>query len=414
MNRLQRYRELMRTLDPSGNPRAALKEGWGVERPASATAETIARRIELEPWSSHLIVGGIGSGKTTELWRIHERLRELGNETGDVVSYIDIASETSLDRITSGALVAIVGQRLAKLESTARARRGQPEAAPQVRSVIKKIRELADGYSFQVPIPDDEPPDEDDMDMPDNHYEEHVEGVLAPTHDPLRWSPLRDFIYGFQVLQKSIAPENTHFLFLIDSLDRVTDMARIEGTLSKDVLVLKRAGIGVVVVGPMRLRYDRLPSLADLFEQNVHEIVEVEPVSVGLDFLVAVLSRRASPEILPPESCIELAKASGGVLRDLIALAKNSAQEAYGSGSDIVGLVHIARATEQFGRVRAVGLDSEQIQVLKRIRETGALVIRGEREISLLETRRVLDYGGGRFVVHPTLAPLLDLITVAA
>ena len=75
MNKLARYRELMRTLDPQGDPRAALTSGWCVgEGPRAAFATKIARRLELEPSSQHLVVGGIGSGKTTELWRIHAEL----------------------------------------------------------------------------------------------------------------------------------------------------------------------------------------------------------------------------------------------------------------------------------------------------------------------------------------------------
>ena len=42
------------------------------------------------------------------------------------------------------------------------------------------------------------------------------------------------------------------------------------------------------------------------------------------------------------------------------------------------------------------------------------MVIRDERDIVLLERRRVLDYGGGRFVVPPALAPLLEFMQAAA
>ena len=101
-------------------------------------------------------------------------------------------------------------------------------------------------------------------------------------------------------------------------------------------------------------------------------------------------------------------------MRDLISIAKAAAQEAYLAGADAVGIDHVARAAEQRGRALAVGVDSEDVLILKKVKETSGLVIRGPRELSLLETRRVLDYGGGRFAVHPALARLLDLMTVAA
>jgi hypothetical protein len=101
-------------------------------------------------------------------------------------------------------------------------------------------------------------------------------------------------------------------------------------------------------------------------------------------------------------------------MRDLIALAKGAAQEAYVDGSGAVLAAHVATAIDQHGRVSAVGLDSEQVGALRLIREKRTMVIRDERDIVLLERRRVLDYGGGRFVVHPALAPLLEFMQAAA
>ncbi|MCX4242102.1 hypothetical protein [Paraliomyxa miuraensis] len=331
-------------------------------------------------------MGGIGSGKTTELWRIHHRLRELGGETGDVSHYIDVAAETTLEWLWSGRLVLLAGMRLIGYEERVRKARGGRSPSTEVVRAIDALDEFRAGFET------------------DDQW-----------HGPGTWE---DFILDqaphLQVLQDAIVTEHGHCVVLFDSLDRITDIERLERTLRVDLQVFERARIGVVVVGPMRLSYRSPPTTADLFDQNVLVLSDVDPTADGLDFLVEVLARRAAPEVMPQRSCFDIARASGGVLRDLIALAKSSAQEAYVVGSDVVQPDHVARAAEQFGRVRAVGLDSEQIQVLKKIRETDTLVIRGERELALLETRRVLDYGNGRFVVHPTLAPLLDLITVAA
>jgi hypothetical protein len=397
MNRLQRYRELMRTLDPSADPRAAVQLGWGVNRPASAAAEGIARRIELEPWSSHLIVGGIGSGKTTELWRIHHRLREIGAETGDLSVYVDVAAATSLEGWMRGTLVGLAGRFLIEQEENVRKARGGGPPTQVIEDAVGHVNELLGGSWIGSYL------DAQSIDP----------GLLARDEDS-EIDYVLDMVPSIQALRHAIVGDAAHCVLLFDSLDRMAGSKQLEDTLRDDIRVLKRAGIGVVVVGPMRLSYEPHPRLVDLFDQNVYPLVDVEPVGAGLDFLVEVLSRRVSAEIMPRDSCVTISKASGGVLRDLIALAKGSAQEAYSAGADTVSAAHIDRATDRFGRVRAVGLDDEQIQVLKKIRSAETLVIRGERELALLETRRVLDYGNGRFVVHPTLAPLLDLITVAA
>ena len=93
---------------------------WGVERPDSSTAQRIARRVELEPSSLHLMVGGIGSGKSTELWRIHQQLGDNSHESGDVSHYIDVAEQTSINGLDRGALVALAGVRLVRYEEKVR------------------------------------------------------------------------------------------------------------------------------------------------------------------------------------------------------------------------------------------------------------------------------------------------------
>ena len=73
-------------------------------------AEDLALRLELEPGSTHLVLGGIGSGKTTELLRAQERLQKSLSEAGDHVEYIDVSLRHDLAAPTlSGVLVALAG-----------------------------------------------------------------------------------------------------------------------------------------------------------------------------------------------------------------------------------------------------------------------------------------------------------------
>ena len=415
MSRLKRYRELMLSLDPSAEPLIAVKNGWGVDRPASAIAEKIAQRLELEPWSFHLLIGGIGSGKTTELQRLRLRLRQASEESGDVTQYLDVAKWTRLDRLGPGVLVSIVGMRLAELETKLRTARGGGQRPTVVADARLAVQRLARGYAYAASVEDDEDEDED---HDGDHDEDPVElievpGVLDPPERPIE-QRVAEVIGPLRTLRSAITQGDGHCVFLIDSLDRAPEFGDLERALSDDIRALKRAGLGGAVVAPLRLRYRAPPSFTELFEHNVHSLAEVEPAGPGLDFLVEVLSRRTKAEMVPQESRIELARASGGVLRDLISLAKTAAQEAYVGGADHIDIDHVLRAVDHHGRTLAVGLDGEQIKILKAVRERGTMVIRGERELVLLETRRVLDYGNGRFGVHPTLVRLLDLMTVAA
>ncbi len=75
-DRRTRFRDYMRRLDPTGDPVLAVEGGLYVP-PPNAVSRRIATRIELEPASSHLLVGGIGSGKTTELIAIERALAKV-------------------------------------------------------------------------------------------------------------------------------------------------------------------------------------------------------------------------------------------------------------------------------------------------------------------------------------------------
>ena len=379
MTKLARYRELMRTLDPQGDPRAALTSGWCVgEGPRAAFATKIARRLELEPASQHLVLGGIGSGKTTELWRIHAELEASAEETGARCECIDVSAVHRLDRMKPGVLVALVGLRLI-----------QSLVSTEFSASSARIRELAEGYEYR--------------DETHRNYNNYVPGVLNPNE----LGPVQS--YGADLRNLRNGRPTT---FLIDSLDRMPTNG-FEDAVREDLEALRLAGIGIVLVGPMRLLYERT-GVTELFGANIHSLPEVEPVDAGLAFLTQALRQRVPLEVMSDDVAEQLARASGGVMRDLIALAKGAAQEAYVEGASAVSATHVAAAIDQHGRVSAVGLDSGQVGALRLIREKGTMVIRDERDIALLERRRVLDYGGGRFAVHPALAPLLEFMQAAA
>jgi len=138
MSRLSRYRELMQTLDPSGDPRAAFESGWCVDRWTHLAAmANVARRLELEPWSSHLLVGGIGSGKTTELWRIHEHLVTSADQIGAECEYIDMGEERPLSSIQSCDLVFAATKRILELEDERRSLRRRARSRKRVQSFVR-------------------------------------------------------------------------------------------------------------------------------------------------------------------------------------------------------------------------------------------------------------------------------------
>lgn len=104
-----------------------------------------------------------------------------------------------------------------------------------------------------------------------------------------------------------------------------------------------------------------------------------------------------------------LVHASGGVLRDLLALAQAACVEAYLGGVEQIGAREVAVAIDTFGRKHLQGLRPAELEVLQRVRTKGSFVHTSEDDLALLMTRRVLEYRNHhvRYAVHPTIRDLL-------
>src|SRR3984885_6214072 len=109
--RRERFRDYMRKLNPTAPARTTIEAGLVVEDLHGSLYRTLAARADLDPGSQQLLVGGTGSGKTTELLMAE---RWLGQQGQTLSVYIDISAETDLSGLNSGALLAGFGLHLAR------------------------------------------------------------------------------------------------------------------------------------------------------------------------------------------------------------------------------------------------------------------------------------------------------------
>src|SRR5687767_1381658 len=91
----------MNRFDPKADPATALQREFYVPPPA-ATAKQIGVRLTIEPSSSHVIVGGVGTGKTTELIVL-----STGGVEDATSFYLDVPSEHKLGKLRIGVLLAL-------------------------------------------------------------------------------------------------------------------------------------------------------------------------------------------------------------------------------------------------------------------------------------------------------------------
>jgi hypothetical protein len=391
--RRERFRDYMARLDGAADPVKAVERGFYVERAASL-AQRIALRLDLKPASSQLIVGGIGTGKTTQL--LVARQRWAAEHPGAIGLYVDLSEHQDLDRLVPGSLMALVGLMLS-----------EHIQHPAAEEVCESFKHWAHGIWID--------PWDDIQNGTDYVFKP---GVVIPPRAALDRRLQRKQTELRKFLTTACADQEEHeIVIFIDSLDRVSDMQSFQTLVTQDVVALNAIGIGLVLVGPLRALYGLERVVADAFDHVYRQpAFEVAANTPERAFLVEILRKRAPSDMLGDAECEALASWSGGVLRDLIRLAHQAAEEAYMSGADSIDDRHIARAADAFGRSLMIGLTSEDTDKLREVHRTGRFVETSERDLALLVTRRILDYEaetGLRYAIHPTLVPHIAGLSVA-
>ncbi|WP_129572545.1 MULTISPECIES: ATP-binding protein [Sorangium] len=395
-SRLDRFRTYFERLDPESRPSTLLSEDRYAEPPGRATGEQLASRLQLAPWSNHLVTGPIGTGKTTQLHRAAKTLN-AGGDTKAV--YIDVSQHHDLDRNLAGVMVVLAGLALAKAVGK------NPD--DDVRAAHESFRRWAHGHREFIPY---DPRDDEDDYGPDEepgHWEHHP-GVIAPPLPPLTLDS-KERVNALKTLKKALPDGVSHFVVLFDSLDRLDDVEAFRRAVTDDIRALKQAGIGVVVVSPMRLLYGSNRPIIDIFDQ-VHIVPALDVTQPKeRDFLLRVLAKRTDESVVGPEVREQLIDVSGGLLRDLLQLTRSSVEEAFVVGADAVAPDHVARAVDEFGRTMIFGLRMNEIDTLDGLRRFRAFVPTSDDDIALLASRRVIEYHGivKRYAVHPAIEPLL-------
>jgi hypothetical protein len=404
--RREQFRAYMRAFNPTAPARDIIEAGFVFEDLHAGLFQHLAARADLEPGSQQLLIGGIGSGKTTELLLADNWLRVHG----DVLTlYIDITAETDLSVLNSGALIAGFGIHLARLLPAKM--EGLPKAqAEQLRQARQKIVDYSFGRTERVWVSfeDDETWEQDDEPEPPEGYYTTVKrpGKLQPPLPALR-RDLHEIRNPLEVLLSVPPLNNKPVVVLFDGLDRLIDPDKFWAVAHQDLRLLRALHVSVISTGPISLLYGTGRSVTDQFDR-VHHLSPVfasEPPQ--LDFLKAVLTKRGGQLLLSENDAASICLFSGGVLRDLISLARDAGEEAYLSGSSRIEANHVNRSIEQLGISYLRGLGREQIKTLHSFAAGESFDLKSPSNMELLVSRRVLEQSSTSFVVHPALYRVL-------
>ncbi len=394
-NRLQLFRERMAAFEGAANPQHAVASGYYVNAPGKLFAEGISNRIALRPASSHLLIGGVGSGKTTQLLVACENLKKIG----DIYSiYIDVSLYTDISKIVGGVLTAIAGLEISKLM--------RDSTNFEINAKINLIHQLAYGSSRKVRL---EIPFSSAF--PGVQFEERKYPGIIPAKK--NSDPQVKLINAVRQLAAFVKDSYGHIVLLFDGLDRLDD-SKIFPEILDDVKAISNADIGVVIVGPLTSLYGEnsfsIESYLDYFYHQPCFDVENDPEAYK--FFKQILQGRSQDNFIEEVVIDLLIKFSGGILRDLINLTQASIEETYMSGDERLGVTHVSTAIESFGKAQLLGLDDEELEIMRKTFEIENFKVRTSKDIKLLVTRRIIEYRypKTRYVVHPTLIPIIEQI----
>jgi len=350
--RNERLKQAIARLAPSGVPADALANGLYIEEPDHSFADRTLARLDLYPKSSHLLLGPSGIGKSTQLLVLARKLRER-NEL--VPLFVD-ATAAKVDLQQRGSLITHLALNLKRI------------LVDEMAGDDMLARIVA---AFSVG-------------SPKNTSAEEI----------LRQLP--------RIKRKLV--------LLLDSYDHLP-VQRFGLLCSEDLASLKQH-MAIVAVGPLAMTSGPGHSLAEHFDFPSRQPI-YNPALGGTmhAFFMRLLGQRVDEDLLPAECCARLVDASGGVPRDLLALAQLALEESFVAGYNCVEPDDVTRAIARFGQKHIAGLDSDDLARLNRVRKTGTLAPRDNRAVNLLATRRILEYispaGGSTFAVHPALIPLI-------
>ena len=396
-DRLQFFREQMAAFEGSSDPQKAIEKGYFIQQPRHSLASQIANRIALRPASSHLLIGGIGSGKTTQLMIA----RDLINEIGDTHAiYIDASLYTDISEIKPGALIAIVGLVLSELTNDL-----EDTSIAEYHEFIKK---QAYGYAEKISIPDlNDTMNKLSILMVNQGDTIKHKGIL---NKPSKNNQSKDIIKKLYKLYQEKTEKS--LIVIIDGLDRLNNLSALFEIVSNDIEKITDIGIGIILVAPLTVAYSEyIISMEQLFDYFYHQpCFDVEKDSEGLNFLEKVLLARTKSDFIQNNALHNLIIYSGGLLRDLINLTQASIEEAYMSDDETINENHVETAVNSFGRAKILGTTDDELKILKSVCEKDNFVPRTQADIQLLASQRILEYQypERRYIVHPVIKSLLQ------
>ncbi len=401
------------------DPLRPLKGEWMafyVPRPEESSIDPLRDELELDPSERDktLFTGPRGSGKSTELNRLAEALRE----THLVVSFT-VENQLNLGDVNYADLLVLLGLKVFEAAQAA-----------GVEGENEKLQALRYWYEEHIF-------EEDKVRRLDSEVGTEVNALIAkfslkmstdaPQRERIRataQSHLADLLGRLnELLQEFRKRVGKRILVLVDGLDKVYDTNQVRDLFLQGANALLEPECRILYTIPFSLFYSNDFSQVRMSFPRFYALPNVklyirpergeqpkQRYDPGWEMLREVLYRRMDPSLLTEEATDYLIHLSGGVIRELISLARSSLVRARRLRGDhgpieVEDVEHAARQVQNAFRTQ---LTEEQYRALAALYRGGPF-INSLVMAEVLHNLSLLEYNGeGRWwAVHPIVEPLI-------
>jgi len=411
LRRAENLTEAYQLLEPDRPLEGEWLEHFYAERPEEVSMGPLVDELQLDPGDDDktIFTGHRGSGKTTEL----ARLAGILQEPHIVVSF-NAASLLNLGDINYADLLVMLG---AQVFQAAR------------RSRVKLDEEKLDDLLFWYRTHMFE---EDERRRLESEVSGEIDAVFAKfgvkltTDAPKRQTVraearanLADLLERLNALLDHLQQKSgRRTLVLVDGLEKIYDQNQVRDLFCQGANALLEPRCRIIYTVPLALyhtndfqqvrmsfsRYFALPNIKAVNRDG-------SPCQEGRDALRHVLACRLAPGLVTPEATDRLVELCGGLLKELIFLARSAAlraRRARGEGGPVQP-DDVEYAARQVRNTYRAGLTQAQYLGLWRIYSGGRFVNDAVTR-ELLHNLSLLQYDGGDawWAVHPIVQSLLE------
>ena len=399
-------------LDPIRPLEGEWLERFYAERPEEASIAPLLQALSLDPSDDDktLFTGHRGSGKTTELARLEEILRP----THTVVRFGE--NLFNLGDVHYTDLLVVLGQQVFQKARDSGVRLNEDrlhdllfwytthvfEKSEQGKAVSEVGGELDAVFArFSMKLINDAP------------YRREI--VRAQTQ-----ANLADLLRRLNSLLEDLqAKSGRRTMVIVDGLEKMYDLNQVHDLFCQGANALMEPHCRAIYTVPLALYHTddfqqvRMSFTRDFPLPNVRTVERDgrTPCLEGRQALLHVLDCRLIPGLLAPEAAERLVDLCGGVLKELIALARNAvlrARRVRGEKGPAQP-ADVEYAARQVRNTYRAALTKEQYEGLWQL-YSGGRFVNSEVARSLMQNLSLLGYDGedAWWDIHPIVRPLLE------